>query len=620
MKRTLFLICLLFLSRIIAAQPVPVAPYLPAQASQAQHQQAPLTVQYPYENMKLPKGAQAVFIFGQVHLPLPATLHINGQAVELFKNGAFIAYVPVSSGDFAFVVEAQQNGQTYRAVRHVRVPGTSLADLSARATFDETEVFPQHPVQLLPGEVIPLYARGTPGARVVARLGLKNAKHIPLTEDKNHPGIYRASWVVAHNQKPKTTSVQYRMQNGPGRTKAKVTAPAKITVRDINNPFTYARINTPGIKIRHKPTATGNLYPDYRAYGVVRVLGEKAGQYHLWLSPHETAWLEKNRLDDEKDYRPTANVLSFVRADSTPQRTRLTFTLGRPVPIKIHEYEDRMELSVYEVDDFTPNYSLDDTSPIVENMQYKYNDRVVSFRLPFKPNAHLWGYSYDFDGNNLVVDLMHPPHGAPTAQKPLQGLRIVLDAGHSPKRSAPYDGAVGPTGYLEYEATLALAQELAPKLEQAGATVLLTRQGDNQMSLQDRYDFARTQQADLFISLHYNAVADTVNPLSKPRGFSVYYAYPHSRALGQAVHKAYAKHVPLADNGLIQNDILFIPRMPDYPSILVESAFLILPEQEELARTPAGRAPFVKALYEGIVNFYKNQFSPTNTTHSKPRE
>ena len=65
--------------------------------------------------------------------------------------------------------------------------------------------------------------------------------------------------------------------------------------------------------------------------------------------------------------------------------------------------------------------------------------------------------------------------------------------------------------------------------------------------------------------------------------------------------------MPLADNGLLANDVLFIPRMPDYPSILVENAFLILPEQEEMAKTKEGRAPFVKALYEGIVNFYKTK-------------
>ncbi len=610
MKRTLFLLFLGSVELGVFAQQVPVAPYLPAQAAPAQQEHAPITVQYPYENMKLPKGAEQIFIFGQVHVPGPAALEINGTPVELFKNGAFIAYLPVQTGPFAFVLTLQKDGQTYRAVRHITVQGTDLKDLTAKAAFDEAEVFPQRPVELLPGETLPLYARGTPGAQVSAHLpGLKNGKNVPLTEDKDHPGIYRASLSVLNTQKPKTTVVHYKMKGGPDKTKAKVTAPAKITVRSLKKPFTYAQINTPGTKIRKRPTETGNLYPDYRAYGILRVLGEKAGQYHLWLSPHETAWLEKNRLDEVKNEPIEPNILSFVRADATLQHTRLTFTLDRPVPIKIREYNDRLELALYNVDGFEQNFSLDDTSPVLQEVQWNQPaQHVFAFRLNLRSGARLWGYRYNFEGTQLVVDLVHTPDIKPNPAKPLASLRLVVDAGHSPKRTAPYDGAVGPTGYLEYEATLALAEELTLKLEKAGATVLLTRQGDNPMSLQDRYDFAREQNADLFISLHYNAVADTVNPLAKPRGFSVYYAYPHSETLARSVHQAYTKHVPLADNGLIQNDVLFIPRMPDYPSILVESAFLILPEQEELARTQEGRALFVKALYEGIVNFYNAQF------------
>ena len=202
---------------------------------------------------------------------------------------------------------------------------------------------------------------------------------------------------------------------------------------------------------------------------------------------------------------------------------------------------------------------------------------------------------------------MHEPARIRKTHKPLAGARIVLDAGHSPKRTPPYDGAVGPTGYLEYEGALALAQDLKPLLEKAGATVLLTRHGNNKMTLQDRYDFARDQQAHIFISLHYNALAETQNPLASPRGFTVYYAYPHSLALAQSVHNAFVKHVPLADNGLLANNVLFIPRMSDYPSILVENAFLMIPQQEEMAKTKEGRAPFVKALYEGILNFYKGK-------------
>ena len=71
------------------------------------------------------------------------------------------------------------------------------------------------------------------------------------------------------------------------------------------------------------------------------------------------------------------------------------------------------------------------------------------------------------------------------------------------------------------------------------------------------------------------------------------------------MYKAYIKHVPLPDNGMIANNVLFIPRISEMPSILVESAYLMFPDQEEMARTKEGRAKFVRALENGILSFFQ---------------
>ena len=251
MKRTFFLLLTLFLTDCaLYAQTdaIPVAPYLPTQAKEASAKNSPITVQYPYEKMVMPRGAKHAFIFGQVNLKQPATLDINGQAVDLYKNGAFLAYVPVESGDFAFVLTATNAQGTVQAVRHINVPGIDLADLMQTASFDPEEIFPQHPVELLPTDTINLYARATPHAEVTARLAsLKGGKKIVLTEDSSHPGIYRGKFGIDPNQKPKTTKVVYKLKNGPNKSKAKITAPAQITVRNAKKPFTYAQINLPGV-------------------------------------------------------------------------------------------------------------------------------------------------------------------------------------------------------------------------------------------------------------------------------------------------------------------------------------------------------------------------------------
>ena len=166
---------------------------------------------------------------------------------------------------------------------------------------------------------------------------------------------------------------------------------------------------------------------------------------------------------------------------------------------------------------------------------------------------------------------------------------------------------VTPSGILEYELNLALAETLKPKLEKAGAEVIMTRNGQNHMSLTNRYQKALQENAHIFVSLHYNALPDTINPLAAPRGYSVYYTYPHSFALAESVYKSFNKHVPLPDNGLIANDILFIPRISEMPSILIESAFPILSEQEEFVQDPNGREILAQAIFQGILDFYKNR-------------
>ncbi len=586
-------------------QEIPVAPFLPAQEKTAPPN-TPITVQYPHENMTVSRGAKSIFIFGQVNVPPPVTLEINGSTVPVHSNGAFLAFLPVEAGQFTFLLAASNPQGVFQAVRHITVPGTDIKDYSKKAEFDKEETFPRSPVEMLPGDTLDLYVRGTPGAQVTATLsGLKNGKNIPMKEDASSAGMYRAQFIIDPTQKSKNAKVVYRMKEGPNRTSAKITAKEKIKILSPKEKTRWAEITSNAIKLRKIPTARENLYPFYRAYGRVRVNGRLNNQYRIVLNEEETAWLETNkmRLLREKDL--PLNHLQEMTLTALPEKTRLVFTGLHAVPVSVHEFNNRLELAFYYTDGFDENFNTDTTSPIVENVTWAQpNENTVLVKIYFKPDTLPWGHAYDFEEGNFVLDLAHTPVLTPQPGKPLAGARILLDAGHSPRRKAPYDGAIGPTGYLEYEANLALVEDLKPLLEKQGATVLLTRHDNNRMSLQDRYKFALDENAHVFISLHYNALPETINPLSRPRGYSVFYNYPHSFKLAQAIYRSFTKRVKLPDNGMIANDVLFIPRISQMPSILVENAYLILPEQEALARSPQGRKQFVQALFEGILKFY----------------
>lgn len=613
MKRIVFLLLsVLFIPFASFAENIPVAPYLPAQNSSSA-KEAPISVQYPYENMNIERGAKKIFLFGRVKVQEPVTLTINGTQVAVSDNGGFIAFLPVETGNFEFLLTAATPSQTYQAVRHVNVQGTDIRKFEHKAAFDKELLFPQSAVELLPNDTISLFARATPHAQVTFSLsGIKGAKNIPMKEDVTNPGNYRAQYTFKTDQKPVRSKVTYKLTKGPRNTKAKAVAPAKIKVRDAKDPFTYARVTLNGVKLRKLPTPSGNLYPFYRAYGNVRVSGIMNNQYRLQLNDKESAWLEKKRLKDiSAPAQDTLNVLSDIHIDYDNERTRLTFELNYPTTFSIREFNDSMQIILYGIDDFEESFSFDATNPLLDRVDWaKTADKTYTFVAHFKEPNSLWGHRYQFEGNKLHIDFILPPEIQGTWKKPLKGARIVLDAGHNPRTKIPYDGAIGPTGYLEFQGTMALAQKLKPLLEKAGATVLMTRDGNNKMTLNQRYDFAAKNKAHIFVSLHYNALPSTTDPAAKPRGFTIFYAYPHSFDLANEMHDSFIKNVPLPDEGLTLNDVLFIPRISDFPSILVENAHLIIPEQEQMARTDAGQRIFVQALYEGIVNFYQKQFPP----------
>jgi N-acetylmuramoyl-L-alanine amidase len=111
--------------------------------------------------------------------------------------------------------------------------------------------------------------------------------------------------------------------------------------------------------------------------------------------------------------------------------------------------------------------------------------------------------------------LAPPPAGAP--QLPLdvrQVETVVIDPGHGGEDP----GAIGQGGVREKEITLRLGLRLRPRLEARGFRVVLTRDRDRTLSLEERTAIAAGSGGDLFVSLHANAA-----PRRSAHGVETYY-------------------------------------------------------------------------------------------------
>jgi N-acetylmuramoyl-L-alanine amidase len=92
---------------------------------------------------------------------------------------------------------------------------------------------------------------------------------------------------------------------------------------------------------------------------------------------------------------------------------------------------------------------------------------------------------------------------------------IVIDAGHGGDDL----GAAGTTGLLEKDLVLAVAMRLAERLREQGLRVVLTRQRDAYVPLDQRTAAANAAGGDLFLSVHANAASSP-----KARGVETYFA------------------------------------------------------------------------------------------------
>ncbi|MGH6717828.1 MAG: N-acetylmuramoyl-L-alanine amidase family protein, partial [Alphaproteobacteria bacterium] len=113
-------------------------------------------------------------------------------------------------------------------------------------------------------------------------------------------------------------------------------------------------------------------------------------------------------------------------------------------------------------------------------------------------------------GAGLPAGVPPLPANKPAHFKPL----IVIDPGHG----GDDPGAIASGGLFEKDITLAAGRELAQMLRATGRyEVRLTRDGDDFLSLGERIAFARRAGADLFISVHCDALDDT-----RVRGATIY--------------------------------------------------------------------------------------------------
>jgi N-acetylmuramoyl-L-alanine amidase len=376
-----------------------------------------------------------------------------------------------------------------------------------------------------------------------------------------------------------------------------------------------------------------------------------------------------------------------VRSTRDPDYTRIEVSSNRPVPMEVSQSQNEIRLTIqtpYLRTNFQNEEILDE---VVERISLrraernyelsvtlgkrfwtlqasKPSDRAVVLdllrsRIPTRPGGTAAGEVETISEDLRSVDERvesdpaeeSPPideiyltseTSGPTAAEDILSrnsgpttLRIVaLDPGHGGGEV----GAEGKSGLVEKDLVLSIARRLRELLqERLGLQVILTRDGDRDLDLDERTALANNNKADVFISIHADA-----SPSRDAKGSSVYFLSYSSSGGEGSVASARGRATSSGDSGLdfilwdmaqashlsqssrlaeifqeelltatgtekgnrgIKQNTFRVLKGATMPAVLVEVGFISNSEEEELLKTRDYQERLAEALYRGVVRF-----------------
>jgi len=356
-------------------------------------------------------------------------------------------------------------------------------------------------------------------------------------------------------------------------------------------------------------------------------------------------------------------VIEKIRHWTYPDYTRLVLDLNRPVQYRQAQDKDPAALRLILADtqlgrqaqaqlpslntDLLRWVSFQSSSPtmvqVIISMEGLVGPpKVAPLSNPDRLVIDLFRKPSVSNSPPLHKNAPSPPQGIALAQPPPTIIqRIVIDPGHGGKDP----GAIGRGGLMEKEVVLDIGRRLRNLIEERlGKTVIMTREKDTFIELDDRTLLANSKKADLFISIHANA-----HPSRSTRGVEIYLLGLSSnrealavaarensvslesagnldRTLGQILFDLgrdykinqsleFAHTTRLSFGTILRQydyDVvsLDVKRAPFYvllnsnmPSILAEVSFISNPKEEQLLRKDRYRQAMAEALFEGLKRY-----------------
>jgi N-acetylmuramoyl-L-alanine amidase len=571
-----------------------------------------VTIVYPHDNQTI-ASVDSEFVFGNTSPG--ASLRINGVKVPVHSGGGFLAFLPVHRGPNTITAVSEMSGDMASDSIRIMVGQQSEYNITP---IMRSSMNPSGRTVLMAADELEISVRVKNGGQAYCRfrngpnwvpLGLKSdiqseesvfgaipsavdsssldncVAYIPMADIGDSSRIYFLYLDESDNcfgepygLSPNDSSDFFVIKYEPSESRV-------VTV--IDRPHIVRIAPGKGYYLVNQPAGVRFAYA-----------GETPDYYRVMLSQNNYGYIKKidSELSPPNIAKPQGEVASII-ANDFPDHIEISMAFGDRLPFRLSEQAEILTVDIYGLRSNVDWIRQNSTQKYIKQIWWTQPEKDI-FRLQLQwQNSQFWGYSGRYESGRFILTLKKKP-SVGGKKAPLADLKIMLDPGHSKDT-----GAAGPTGLAEKDVNLQIARLLKSILESRGARVLMTRSGNEDMPLYDRPDTAIKENVDMSVSIHNNALPDGINPFEN-NGTSSYYYFPQSRALAEKIHQRMVAATKLPDHGLYYGN-LALTRIENFPAVLIECAFMMIPEQEAKLKTPEFRQTVAKAIADGITDFVK---------------
>ncbi|MTJ52453.1 N-acetylmuramoyl-L-alanine amidase [Anabaena sp. UHCC 0253] len=559
--------------------------------------QESLLVVFPPTNHQT--STEKIFFIGTA-LPKGQVV-INGKLVNRSKTGHFSPSFPWQLGENIFKVRYQN---PEREIKIMRV--STQPELPQGLGFAKNSLTPAADIARLPGEPICFSAVAPPQATVSVNLPNQTVALLPQPSQAELPP--NSSVLTGLNQPILSSLTKYQgcttvanaadlgkprfnlqlnnqtiTQTGLG--KIEILAPTQLAVVEVTSESCVTRTGPSNDYSRLTPLPKGTM---------ATVTG-KEGE---WLRLDYGAWVNSKETKIITGAVAPQTVIRSVGYRQLAKATEIRFPLQTAVPVSVEQGNKSLTLTLYNTIAQTDTIRLDD-NPLISHLDWQQvTPQQVKYTFNLK-KLQQWGYKLRYDHTTLVLTLRHPPHLQQSKRLPLSGIKIVLDPGHGGKES----GSSRPTGYLAKDVNLLVSKLLRDELAKRGATVVMTRDDDQDVSLVQRQEIINQEEPAIALSIHYNFLPDNSNN-ANTRGLVSFWYHPQAHSPTVFLHNYLVNKLPQPSFGVFWNN-LALTRPSAAPAVLLEFRFMKNANEFEEIVNPQQQQKIAETLADGVTEWFK---------------